>query len=227
MATGQDLVVKLKKELKLTRDERDYLASQLQDKQNLLLKLDGESKKYYEELATTRNNLNQVEKMIQERVEQEILKERLNLKEKLRQIDDLKTEIKTKDNIIDLKNEEIDRKQAEIDAMNQRLRELKIGGFEMSDALKDIKNYREEKLQAQRKIQELTTKLNNLEEQLDDVVSENRYLRELAEVADNYGVIKDIKFTSKQKMKITRDFSLHLKRPELKEKRKLLILDIN
>ncbi len=76
--------------------------------------------------------------------------------------------------------------------MNQRLRELKIGGFEMSDALKDIKNYREEKLQAQRKIQELTTKLNNLEDQLDDVVSENRYLRELAEVADNYGVIKDV-----------------------------------
>lgn len=62
----------------------------------------------------------------------------------------------------------------------------------MNDALKDIKNYREEKLAQQRKIQELTKKVNDLEEQLDEVASENRYLRELGEVAENFGVIKDV-----------------------------------
>lgn len=41
MATGQDLVAKLKKELKLTKEKCDDLAFELQEKENLLMKIEG------------------------------------------------------------------------------------------------------------------------------------------------------------------------------------------
>ena len=66
-------------------------------------------------------------------------------------------------------------------------------GYEMADALRDIKHYRDDKLSAQKRIQELTYELNELYEKTENLIAENRYLRELAEVGDNYGVIEEVK----------------------------------
>lgn len=55
-----------------------------------------------------------------------------------------------------------------------------------------MKEYRDDKIQAQRTIQELTQELNRLSDHMDDLMAENSYLRELAQVPDNYGIIQDV-----------------------------------
>ena len=99
--------------------------------------------------------------------------------------------------------EELERKDAEVEACEQKLREV-VSGYDISDALRDIKEYRDEKLQAQRTIQDLTQELNRLSDQMEDLLSENTYLRELAQVPDNYGIIQDVFFPSYQKLNVYR-----------------------
>jgi len=100
---------------------------------------------------------------------------------------------KGRDNQIIALKEELERKDAEVEACEQKLREV-VSGYDISDALRDIKEYRDEKLQAQRTIQDLTQELNRLSDQMEDLLSENTYLRELAQVPDNYGIIQDVFF---------------------------------
>jgi len=45
-----------------------------------------------------------------------------------------------------------------------------MSGYDISDALRDIKGYRDDKLQAQRTIQELTQDLNRLSDQMEDLM---------------------------------------------------------
>lgn len=87
--------------------------------------------------------------------------------------------------------EELERRDAEVEACEQKIREL-ASGYDISDALRDVKEYRDDKIQAQRTIQELTQELNRLSDQMDDLMAENSYLRELAQVPDNYGIIQDV-----------------------------------
>lgn len=92
----------------------------------------------------------------------------------------------------------MERKDAEVEACEQKLREL-MAGYDISDALRDIKGYRDDKLQAQRTIQELTQDLNRLSDQMEDLMAENNYLRELAQVPDNYGIIQDVRIFHKRR----------------------------
>ncbi len=85
----------------------------------------------------------------------------------------------------------MERKDAEVEACEQKLREV-VTGYDISDALRDIKDYRDEKIQAQRTIQELTNELNRLSSQMEDLLAENTYLRELAQIPENYGMAPDV-----------------------------------
>jgi len=93
---------------------------------------------------------------------------------------------------VNLLKEELERKDAEVEACEQKLREV-VSGYDMTEALRDIKEYRDDKLQAQRTIQSLTQELNRMSDQMEDLMAENSYLRELAQVPDNYGIIQDVR----------------------------------
>lgn len=198
MSTSQDQVNRLKRDLRLTKDKYEDLVVELESKERQLLQMEDERNRYRQEMGTIRGTLMQTEKIINQRVEQKIDTEKDQMRRMEQRIAFLENELQSRDNQVNLLKEELERKDAEVEACEQKLREV-VSGYDMTEAMKDIKEYRDDKLQAQRTIQGLTQELNRMSDQMEDLMAENSYLRELAQVPDNYGIIQDIKLTAKQK----------------------------
>jgi len=182
----------------LTKDKYEDLVVELESKERQLLQMEDERNRYRQEMGTIRGTLMQTEKIINQRVEQKIDTEKDQMRRMEQRIAFLENELQSRDNQVNLLKEELERKDAEVEACEQKLREV-VSGYDMTEALRDIKEYRDDKLQAQRTIQSLTQELNRMSDQMEDLMAENSYLRELAQVPDNYGIIQDIKLTAKQK----------------------------
>ena len=73
-----------------------------------------------------------------------------------------------------------------ISKYKQQLRELSTT-YDLTDAVKEIEIYREERLSIAKQIKKLTDSNNTLSSQMENIVAENRVLRKLAKVPENYG----------------------------------------
>jgi hypothetical protein len=80
----------------------------------------------------------------------------------------------------------INEKEDMIAKYKQQLRELSTT-YDLTDAVKEIEIYREERLSIAKQIKKLTDSNNLLSSQMKNIVAENRVLRKLAKVPENYG----------------------------------------
>ena len=118
------------------------------------------------------------------------------------------------------KNEIIDRLKSELEKTKVNEKQLadrcsflqeKIdatmeGNFEMQDALKEVQRAKREKDEKEDEIQKLIQQLNELSNQAEQLIGENRALREMANVPANYGLrINEIKLAEREKLEELRD----------------------
>lgn len=88
------------------------------------------------------------------RVEQGLEAERKKMQEQENYIHKIETELKGKEVFIKTLTEQLETRETEVSFLSQKLRELSAD-YNLGDAMKDIRTYRDEKLRANRQIQKL------------------------------------------------------------------------
>ena len=88
------------------------------------------------------------------RVEQGLEGEHKRMQEQEDRIHKLETELRGKEVFIKTLTEQLETRESEVSFLSQKLRELSAD-YQLGDAMKDIKTYRDEKLRANRQIQKL------------------------------------------------------------------------
>mmetsp|Transcript_25522 Transcript_25522/g.44493 ORF Transcript_25522/g.44493 Transcript_25522/m.44493 type:complete len:2210 (+) Transcript_25522:2881-9510(+) len=197
---SQKEVLDLKKELEFRRRQILDLEQELKAKDNRLIELDHQVRTYEGESTQARQTLVDLDRIIAERVGQagevEQNKYRNLIKDLREKNDQLALELKS----VQVQRSTLDDREAEISFLRGKVKEL-ADQYNVGDAVRDIRVQRDENLQLRREVERLTGQLTELSNQMDELISENRVLREMAGVPDNYGFkLDEVKLAEKQKI---------------------------
>lgn len=197
---SQKEVMDLKKELEFRRRQIVKLEQELRDRDQRMIELEHLNRKYEEENRQAHQTLINLDKIVEERAQRAAEFE----KEKYRKlVDDMQA--KNEDLRRDIERLQIDKKllndkESEIDFLTSKLKEVAEGQGN-KDAIKDIRAEKNDNLSLKREVEKLTKDWNSLSNQMQDILSENRVLREMAGVPENYGFnLQEIKLAERQKI---------------------------
>jgi len=155
---------------------------------------------YAEKLNTARGNISRVEEIVAQKVSVALENER-------REMNRLKNEKET----LLLKVESVDSANKTLQEAKTQLFE-KIHGLEddlafysrnqdVKESIKRIDLLRKEKEEKDKKITQLMGEINTLSNTVDDMTAENRQLRRMANVPDNFGIrLETIKLYDKERI---------------------------
>lgn len=155
---------------------------------------------YREKLNNAKESITKVEDIVQSKVNLSLDKERRELA-KLREENDL---LKRRIEIFDQEKLSSQQKEKQLqDKINALTQDLQFyaRNTDMRDCMQRMDRLREECDAKERKITDHLLLVNQVQRQLEDVAAENRHLRKLAGVPDNFGVdLAQLKLQSEKKI---------------------------
>ena len=193
-------VLELKRELESRRRQIVRLEQELRDRDNRIIELEQSSRKFLEENRQAHKTMLDIEQLVEERTQKAIAVEQ----EKLRKtIDDLKNQndrYKTDIQKLEVNQKKLEEKDDEVAFLQRKLQDLSDARG-MSNYMGEVKAEKTENTSLKRELERVTKEWTTLSGQMEEVLSENKVLREMAGVPENYGFnLKEIRLTEQQKI---------------------------
>jgi len=194
-------VLKLRKELLHARETIEDLQEELRMTDEKCLKLQEEYSHNQDIVQQAREDLAKIDTIVEQKVAERIAQEQKD-KEMLNDL------LKEKNELIERLQEEqtklVNREEMltrDYNYLKGKMEETMGGNFEMQDALREVKRAQEEQKKKEDEIVSLVAQLNELSRQTEDLIAENRVLREMAGAPENIGIpINEIKLAEKEKL---------------------------
>ena len=155
---------------------------------------------YSEKLNNARGNINRVEEIVSQKVNNAMENEKREM-----------TRLKGENDTLKLKLEAMDQDNKSLRQLKTQLNE-QINGLQddlsfycrnqdIKESIRKVDILRKEKEVFEKKIGTLMTDINSLSNTVDDMTAENRQLRRMANVPDNYGMkLETIKLYDKERI---------------------------
>ena len=155
---------------------------------------------FREKLNSAKTSINNVENIIQSKVNLALEKERKELADLRRENELLRKRIEMFDSDKISAQQKEKQLQDKINGLTQDL-QFYARNSDMRDCMQRIERLREERDTKEFKITEHLETINALQKQLEDIATENRTLRKMAGVPDNYGIeLGQIKLSNDKKI---------------------------
>lgn len=197
---SQREVLELKKELEFRRRQIVKLEQELRDKDQTIVELRTELRKFEEENRTAHQTLLNLDKIVAERADKAAQIEQDKFRKLVTDLQQKNDDLRTEINRLIGEKRRLDDKDAEIEFLNKKLSELAASGADR-DTLRNLRVQKDDHLDLRREVERLTKNWTTLSNQMEDILSENRVLREMAGVPENYGFnLNEIKLVERQKI---------------------------
>jgi chromosome segregation ATPase len=194
-------LIKLKKEIYHLKEKNADLEAEVEEKDLKLGQLESEYLKMKNEtLLITKSKLNQQQGIIKQNVEKAILEERNRYIEIEKNLEGSLVKIRNLEQ--ENKNLELHRKELQVqnNVLKKQIQEYG-NKFQVSDFIKEINVLEDSLYKKDKDYQKLVLEWNELCDKMEDVLVENRLLRETAQVPLNYGIdIEKIKIGDRVKI---------------------------
>ena len=194
-------LIRLKKEIHHLRERNADLEAEIDEKNNKLGQLESDYLKMKNEtLLVTKTKLMQQQEIIKHNVEKAIDDERNRYIEIERNLEESLKKIR----IFEQENKNLEMHRKELQVQNNMLRkQINEYGqkYEVTDFIKQINEIQDDLFKKDQEYQKLVVQWNELCDKMEDVLVENRLLRETAQVPANYGIdIEKIKIGDRVKI---------------------------
>ncbi|KRX05015.1 hypothetical protein PPERSA_06649 [Pseudocohnilembus persalinus] len=179
------------------KQANEQLKEELVREQEIIVQLSLERDRFIEENRTIRQQLTDFQSK-----QNEILEQTLHGKQSQdRQLQEELQQLKVKYNTL---NEQHNYLKIEFEGTKEHNKSLKqkfVNSEKDPNKRKEMQDYLSQKETIKRELDEERAKLTKLREQMSNILNENRILRKLAEVPDNYGFnLEEIQLAEKEKM---------------------------
>ena len=221
----------LRKKLLNSRSEISELKDQLKEQEDIRYNLTVERDNYRKKIITTKDTIKRMDEIVQMKVNSAINEERENNRKTEQELYRIKEYLQQ----VERRRDELEAKNLDYDDQLKDLRkefdffEGKTGHEAISDNLNIIKELKDDK-------KKLITQLNDLSENLEDILAENRILRKMNNIPDNWGwepqkrIIKlqdkETVFEYKRLVKILQEDNYNLEKERAKLKHRVKQLSI-
>ena len=193
-------IMRMRKELVHTKTTLQDLQEELEEKTQLYIKAVADRDMFRERLNNAKGSIQNVEKIVQSKVDMALAEERKTLKRLTEENDLLKERIKIFDQEKIQSQAREKQLQDKINGLTQDL-QFYARNADMRESMLRIERLREERDTKDAKIEEQLELVNALQRQLEDLAAENRTLRKMATVPDNYGMdLSKLKLGSEKKI---------------------------
>jgi len=194
-------VLKLRKELIRLLEVKEDLEEELRLTDEKCLRLQDECDQKELLAQKAREDISHIDTIVEQRVAE-------RLEEEIRNKEILEELLRERNETIDQLKEEyeklLNREKAllkDYSYLKTKMEETTGGNFEMQEALREAKKIREEQENKEKELERVVAQLNILSRQTEDLIAENRVLRELANTPENFGIpINEIKLAEKDKI---------------------------
>ena len=153
-----------------------------------------------ETILVNRTNLLNTREIIKDEVERKLMDEKQRMIQLEKNLDEAHKQI----SILEIEKKNLDLTQYEIQKENQNLKkQLAEFGLkhQATDFMAEIHINRKDLAKKEKEYQDIVLQSNKLYDQMEDILSENRLLRELASVPKNFGInIEEIKMGDRKKI---------------------------
>lgn len=194
-------VLRLRKELIHARETIEDLQEELRLTDEKCLRLQDECEQKEILAQQAREDLSRIDTIVEQRVA-ERLEEEIRNKEILEEL--LRERNETIDQLKEEQEKLLNRERAllkDYTYLKSKMEETMGGNFEIQEALRNAKHMREEQEKKERELEDVVAQLNILSKQTEDLIAENRVLREMANTPENFGIpINEIKLAEKDKI---------------------------
>lgn len=181
-------LIKLKKEIYHLKEKNADLETELDEKDQKLGQLESEYLKMKNEtLLITKSKLNQQQGIIKQNVEKALMEERNRYIEIEKNLEGSLLKIRNMEQ--ENKNLELHRKELQVqnNVLKKQIQEYG-NKYQVGDFIKDINVLEDNLCKKDKEYQKLVLEWNELCDKMEDVLVENRLLRETAQVPLNYGI---------------------------------------
>lgn len=193
-------ILRLRKELVHARTQIADLQEELEEKANLYIKAIADRDQYREKLGSAKDSISKVESIVESKVRLALEKERAELA-RLREESEMqrrRIELQDAERVADKQKER--QLQEKINGLTQDL-QFYARNADMRESMMRIERLREERDAKELKINEGLMLINTMQRQMEDLAAENRTLRKMVPVPDNYGIdLSEIKLNSEKKI---------------------------
>jgi len=201
MMEYRQMQVKKDKELTHAREVIEDLQEELRLADERCLRLQEECDARDELVKKARDELDRIDEIV-------ALKVAERLEEEMQRKEEVEALLAEKEETIKKLEEDqerlINREQMlmrDYEYIKAKLEETMGGNFEMQDALREMKMGKIEQAKKEEEIERLVAQLNELSKNAEDLIVENRVLREMAGVPENFGIaINEIKLAEREKI---------------------------
>ena len=190
----------LKKELEFRRRQILQLEQEGKEKDQRLFELENQCRRYQEQSTHAETTLQNLDRIIEERTAKAAAMENQKYRNLVAELEKKNGEMAMALKAMDMDKKSLNERDSEVEFLRNRLKEM-ADNYGVGDAMRDIRIQRDENLSQRKEVERLTRDWTDLSRQMQDVVSENRVLREMAGVPENYGFnLEDIKLAEQQKL---------------------------
>ena len=216
---SQSDLFKLQREVEARRRQVVVLEKEGKEKDQRVAELADELKRCQQESRQAHTTLDNLEGVIAERSQKAAAYEKDKYRRLLDELTAENEKLKTEVERAKLSQSSVADKNAEIEFLNNKLRDLsQVHGH--GEPLKDLRKQRDDNLTIRKELEAKAKELTLLSSQMDEVVAENRVLREMAGVPENYGFnLEEIKLVEGQKIEEYRARLRHVE-SELEDREK-------
>lgn len=190
----------LKKELEFRRRQILQLEQEGKEKDQRLFELENQCRRFQEQSTHAETTLQNLDRIIEERTAKAAAMENQKYRNLVAELEKKNGEMTMALKAMEMDKKSLNERDSEVEFLRNRLKEM-ADNYGVGDAMRDIRIQRDENLSLRKEVERLTRDWTDLSRQTQDVVSENRVLREMAGVPENYGFnLEDIKLAEQQKL---------------------------
>lgn len=190
----------LKKELEFRRRQILQLEQEGKEKDQRLFELENQCRRYQDQSTHAETTLQNLDRIIEERTAKAAAMENQKYRNLVAELEKKNGEMAMALKAMEMDKKSLNERDSEVEFLRNRLKEM-ADNYGVGDAMRDIRIQRDENLSQRKEVERLTRDWTDLSRQMQDVISENRVLREMAGVPENYGFnLEDIKLAEQQKL---------------------------
>ncbi|CAG9327185.1 unnamed protein product [Blepharisma stoltei] len=197
---SQKEIMDLKKELEFRRRQIVKLEQELKIRDERIIELEHSNRKFEDENRQAHTTLVNFDKIVDDRAQKAAVLEKEKFRKLIDEVTAKNEELRRENDRLQIDQKLLKDKENEIEFLTSKLKEVAESQGN-TDAFKDIRGEKKDNLALKREVEKLTKDWTLLSNQMQDIMSENRVLREMTGVPENYGFnLQEIKLAEKQKI---------------------------
>ena len=197
---SQREIFELQRDLEFRRRQIVKLEQEIKERDERLLETELNHDKARETVRQFQTTKDHFEQTLSERVQKALDVERDKYRKLIEDLTVQNEKLKREKDTLSVDVRVIDEKNAEIAFLTSKLREV-ADTHGMSESLKDLQKDRNTNQSLHKELESANHNWTTLSKQMEDILAENRVLREMAGVPENYGFdLNEIRMVEKQKI---------------------------